>query len=504
MVFDLTGLESREWLTIAVFLTAVLVALRAAFPIGPARRRVLIVPLVTAVALIALLAVGALLRPVLLSRVLNPVPIVVSAGLAVAIFAVVDLLFGRVLRVILVVLERVGLPAPVALRTALVIVLVPVVVASSVLVWRTSWGRPAVVVKVAPTVARVETYALSGSPMDVAMMDATTGFASFGQGSIVRFELPEAAGDIRMRTVVEGLEYPRGLAIIGDRLFVAELTDLPCAPVFPLCKGGQLAKDAEDGERVILGSARGRISSYAIADEGSLTDQRTLLDGLPIGDTEHAVNDLEGGPDGQLYASVGWPNAQRFADIDATLTPHPEWMGAILRIDPESGAVEVRTRGLRNVYGLAFDDRGDLWGVDNDGPARNGWRTEELVRLDAGADQGFPDDGTFGQWSRRTSGPEWTLDAIGSAGLAWAADAAMPPGIFTGNCGRIDHLSLPDHDGTYGVVDEEGRKPIVDMVARVDGCVTSIAGVVPRTLIVGVFGYESGSLLRIRLAEADE
>lgn len=504
MVFDLTGLESREWLTIAVVLTAVMVVVRGTFPVGPAQRRSLILPLITAVALIALLAMGALLRPVLLSRVLNPVPILVTVGIAVVVFAVVDLLFGRVLRVILVVLARVGVPAPLAVRTALVFVLAPVVVASAVLVWRMSWGRAAAVQEAAPTVAVVETYELSGSPLDLAMIDETSGFASFGQGSVVRFDLPGPDGRLTTRTVAEDLEYPRGLAIIGDRLFVAELAALPCAPVFPLCKGGQLASDAEEGERIILGSARGRITSFAIGADGSLSDRRTLLDGLPVADTEHAVNDIEGGPDGRLYVSIGWPNALRFAAIDATLTPHPEWMGTVLRVDPMSGAVDVHARGLRNVYGLAFDDRGDLWGVDNDGPARSGWRTEELVRLDAGADLGFPDDGTFGPWSRRTSGPQWTIDAVGSAGLAWAGDAAMPPGIFTGSCGRIDHLALPDHAGRYGVIDEEGQKPEVQEVAAVDGCVTGIAGVVPRTLIVSVFGYERGSLLRIRLAEADE
>lgn len=504
MVFDLTGLESREWLTIAVFLTAVMVAVRGLFPVGPAQRRVLVVPLITSVALIVLLGAAVLLRPVLLSRVLNPVPILVTTGMAVVIFAVVDLLFGRVLRIILVVLERVGVPTPVALRTALVIVLVPVVVASAGLVWRMSWGRAAVVREAAPTVAVVETYELSGSPLDLAMIDAASGFASFGQGSIIRFAMPGADGRLETRTVADDLEYPRGLAIIGDRLFVAELAELPCGPVFPLCKGSQLANDDEEGERIILGSARGRITSFAIGADGSLSDRRTLIDGLPVADTEHAVNDLEGGPDGRLYVSIGWPNALRFAAIDATLTPHPEWMGSILRVDPASGAVEVHARGLRNVYGLAFDDRGGLWGVDNDGPARNGWRTEELVRLDAGTDQGFPDDGTFGPWSRRTSGPLWTLDAIGSAGLAWAGDAAMPPGIFTGSCGRLDYLALPDHAGRYGVVNEEGQKPVVEEVATADGCITGIAAVVPKTLIVSVFGYERGSLLRIRLAEADE
>lgn len=504
LVFELTGLDSREWLTIAVLLTAVMVAIRGAFPVGPARRRLPVLPTATAVVLVAVLVVGALLRPVLLSRVLNPVPILVTFGMAVAIFAFVDLLFGRVLRLILIVLERVGIPAPAAMRTALAVILVPVVVASGGLVWRMSWGRADVVREAASTVAAIETYELSGSPLDLAMIDDTSGFASFGQGSIVRFDLPEANGRLETRTVADDLEYPRGLAIVGDRLFVAELAALPCAPAFPLCKGGQLATDLEDGERIILGSARGRITSFAIGADDSLSDRRTLLDGLPVADTEHAVNDLEGGPDGRLYVSIGWPNFMRFAAIDATLTPHPEWMGSVLAVDPASGAVEVHARGLRNVYGLAFDDRGGLWGVDNDGPARNGWRTEELLRLDAGTDHGFPDDGTFGPWSRRTSGPSWTFDAIGSAGLAWAGDAALPPGIFTGSCGRIDYLALPDRAGRFGVTNDEGQKPEVQEVAAVDGCVSSIAGVVPGTLVLSVFGYERGSILRIRFAAGDE
>lgn len=502
MVLDITGLESREWLTLAVLAMAVMLAIRGSLE-GGAGRLARLMPLVAAVAMVAALLTFSLLGTALVSRVLSPLPLAILTGVAVVAFALADLLFSRVLPLLRVILVRFRVPSARAVVAALAIALVPIVVASAGLAWRISWGRPSAVAEAGATVEAVETFELLGSPLGLAMVDARTGYVTFGRGTIQRFTLPEdAAGDLVIRPAVEGLEFPRGIAIVGDRLFVVELGSLPCQPAFPICGGRQLAQDVADGERTILRSARGRITSFAIAADGSLSDRRVLLDDLPVADSEHAVNGLAVGPDGDLYVSVGWPNALRFEAFDTSLTPHPEWMGTILRVDPDSGDVRVHARGFRNIYGIAFDDRGGLWGVDNDGPARNGWRSEELLHIRPDTHYGFPDDGTYGPWSVRQDGPVWTLSVVGSAGFAWADEAALGPGVFTGSCGRLDYLALVDADGRYGVINQEGPKPHVEEVVAADGCVTDIVGVAPRTLVASVFGFERGTLLRIRFADA--
>jgi len=503
MVLDITGLESREWLTLAVFAMAVMLAIRGAFATDDGTGRAWLLPLIAAVAMVGTLIAFSLLRPTLVSRILSPVPLGVLAGAGVVAFALADLLFGRVVPLIKSVLQRLHVPSRTAVHLAMVFALVPIVVASAGLSWRISWGRPSVVSEFGTAAEAVETFELPGSPLGLAMVDQRTGYVTFGRGTIQRFTLPEdAEGQLAIEPVAEGLEFPRGIAIIEDRLFAVELGGLPCTPAFPICGGRQLDQDIKEGERTILRSARGRITSFAIGADGGLSDRRTLLDGLPVADSEHAVNGLAVSPDGDLYVSIGWPNALRFESLDTTATPHPDWMGAILRIDPDTGDAQVYARGFRNVYGIAFDDRGGLWGVDNDGPARNGWRSEELLQIDPGADYGFPDDGSFGPWTVRDQGPVWTLSVVGSAGFAWADEASMGPGVFTGSCGRLDHLSLVDVDGRYGVINVEGPKPRVEEVAAADGCVTDIVGVGPRVLIASVFGFERGTLLRIRFAEA--
>lgn len=503
MVLEITGLESREWLTLAVLAVAVILAVRGSLD-GGGGRLARLLPLLAGISMVAMLLVFSLLGTALVSRVLSPLPLAILAGLAVVALALADLLYARILPLLRAFLVRLRVPSGRAALAALAIVLVPIIVASAGLAWRISWGRPSADAEVGATVEAVETFELPGSPLGLAMIDARTGYVSFGGGTIQRFTLPaDEAGDLVIDPVVDGLEFPRGIAIVGDRLYVVELGSLPCRPAFPICGGRQLAQDVAEGERTILRSTRGRITSFAMAADGSLGDRRTLLDDLPVADSEHAVNGLAVSADGDLYVSVGWPNALRFESIDTSLTPHPEWMGTILRVDPDSGDVQVHARGFRNVFGIAFDDRGGLWGVDNDGPARNGWRTEELLHIRPDTHYGFPDDGTYGPWSGREDGPVWTLSAIGSAGFAWADEAALGPGVFTGSCGRLDYLALVDVDGRYGVVNQEGAKPRVEEVASAGGCVTDIAGVAPRTLVASVFGFERGTLLRIRFAEAE-
>jgi glucose/arabinose dehydrogenase len=502
MLSAVTGLPERDWVAIAVVALALILIVRSlAVPAGDTLRHVSPVPAIAGLIMMGALPAFSLLSSDLVPRLAsNLIALVAVAALAVAAFALTDFLFLRVVPPIRTILQRLRFPRGATLHAALALALAPVVAASAFLAWRTNFATGPTAI--ASLVSEVEEFDLPGDPLGIAMISRTTGYATVGQGSVVRFELPDGTGQLRQTTVADGLEFPRGIAIANNRLYVVEVGSLPCRPAYPTCVGEQVGVTAMDGERTIVKTARGRISSYAIGAEGSLSDQRSLLRDLPVMDSLHAVNGLAFGPDHNLYLSIG--NVDALWDqpsIDQGATPHPEWLGTVLRVDPASGQAEVFARGLRNVYGLAFDDRGGLWGVDNSGRAHNDRRAEELLQIKQGRNYGYPMDGTFGVWSQRDDHPVWTIDAAGSAGIRWAGDAAMEPGVFLGSCGRLSYLRLHQVDGRWSV-----QNPDVDAVQgtpllNVSGCVTDVAALGPRTILASVFNFGGGGkLLRITLS----
>jgi hypothetical protein len=483
-----------------VALAVMLAARSLAVPAGGTRRQWHPLPAIAGLMMIASLIGFSLFPGDLALRVpSNPFALAGTAGLALVAFAVADFLFLRVLPLVQATLTKVGMPSGATLHGALALTLIPVVAATTVLAARLSFAR--VPVDVAEEIALVEQFDLPGDATGVEMVDGATGYLTLAQGAILRFELPDAGGELRHTTLAEDREFPRGITIAQGRLYVVELGSLPCKPAFPICVGRSVAPRPADGERMILETARGRISSFAIESDGGLSDEQILLGDLPVADSQHGVNGLATGPDGDVYVSIGYPDALRNEPIGEETTPHPEWLGTVVRVDPRSGEADVYARGFRNVYGLAFDDRGGLWGVDNDGPARNDWRGEELLQIKQGRDYGYPMDGTFGPWSQRDDGPVWLINHFGSAGILWAADASMPPGVFVGSCGGLSHLPLYDIDGRWSVQSSElGSVQLADLL-EVPGCITDIAAVGPRTILASVFGYGGGgSLLRITFA----
>jgi hypothetical protein len=270
-----------------------------------------------------------------------------------------------------------------------------------------------------------ETFELPGHPLDLELATDSSGYVSFGEGWIGRFELSGEANRLQIIRVADRLAYPRGLAVVGDTLYVGELGPLPCRPAFPSCKGGDVpGQSTEETEREILRTSRARILAYDILPDGALARRRVLVSGLPVANTDHGVNDIALGPDGRLYVSVG--NLDRLAATPALAPdlarPHADLLGTVISVRTDGRDLNVVVLGLRNVYGLAFDRAGRLYGGDNDGPTRSGWRREELLVLEPGADHGFPDEGTFVPQTRRNTPPLCVLDAIGSGGIAWLAD----------------------------------------------------------------------------------
>ena len=208
---------------------------------------------------------------------------------------------------------------------------------------------------------------------------------------------------------------------------------MPCAEGVLPCKGAEVGPSIAEGERRILEESNGRVSAMSI-EADALGEPEVVVDGLHFVNSDHGLNDLEAGPDGQLYLSVG--NLDTLAWYEGAPPPDGEetaLLGSVLRIDPETGDVETFATGFRNIYGLAFDEAGELWGVDNDGRGRGGLRLEELVRIEQGKDYGFPEDGSVGPYTRRTGFPTWIMPAVGSAGIN--VEDGM---VISGSCGQRD------------------------------------------------------------------
>lgn len=320
---------------------------------------------------------------------------------------------------------------------------------------------------------RERVAAEAATPMDIEWADGFA-YASVAEGRILRLTVEGDA--VVTETVAEGLAYPRGIALVGDRLYVAELGELPCQNPIPRCKGEQVGSDPIEGERRILEESAGRILAFPVED-GQVGEPSVLVDGLSFVNADHGLNDLDLGPDGMLYLSVG--NLDRLAWQDVDEPPAGELverLGTILRIDPTSGDVQVYARGLRNVFGLTFDDDGRLWGVDNDGPGRGPWRFEELLQIQEDLDYGFPEDGTVGPYERRTGFATWIMPVgAGSSGIVVNGSV-----VISGGCGMVTRVDLVSTTGD-AVIDE------VDY----GGCLTAVEPMPDGRLLLGtVLGAE--------------
>ena len=365
---------------------------------------------------------------------------------------------------------------------------------------RTASGHELSLVESTGGVAVVEDFELPDQPMDLVMRTESEGYASFGEGSIVRFLLPGSrGGELEIVPVAEGLRLPRGIAIVDDTLIVAELGSLPCRQVFP-CKGENVegASSIEEGERKILRESGGRLLAFEIRRNGNLAGRRVLLDDLPVANTDHGVNAVQTGPDGRVYVTVG--NVDRLAGTSRTQAerarPNFELLGTVLSLRPDGRDVQVVAAGIRNVYDLAFDDAGRLYGVDNDGSTGGGWRREELLQIRRGDDFGYPDDGTFGPHTRRTAPPLWVLETVGSAGVEWVRSGGEPK-LIVGSCGDVYSVNLAVAGDAAVIRDPQ---PVAHLLS-VPGCVTGIERVMDGIVAMTVFTF--GGSPRLYLVDLD-
>jgi glucose/arabinose dehydrogenase len=146
--------------------------------------------------------------------------------------------------------------------------------------------------------------------------------------------LRDADGDgtAELRTAfLENLRSPFGMALVGDRLYVANADSLVAFPY----RTGETTIDA---------------APVRVAD-------------LPAGRNHHWTKSLVANPDGsRLYVGVGSNSNIGENGLDEEID-----RAAVLEIDPGTGARRVYASGLRNPVGMAWNpESGQLWVAVNE------------------------------------------------------------------------------------------------------------------------------------------
>jgi quinoprotein glucose dehydrogenase len=109
--------------------------------------------------------------------------------------------------------------------------------------------------------------------------------------------------------------------------------------------------------------------------------------GIRVGIHGHDMHAPIWGPDGRLYFNVG-DRGYSVKTIDGV--QHEPTRGGVFRCEPDGSGLELYHKGVRNPQGMAFNDVGDLFTVDNDMGADDKSRVLFLVQ---GADSGW--DATY-------------------------------------------------------------------------------------------------------------
>ncbi len=169
---------------------------------------------------------------------------------------------------------------------------------------------------------------------------------------------------------------------------------------------------------------------------GRLGPPKPVLTGIPNGFI-HDGGRLLFAKDGTLFVSTGETGDSALAQDRGSLGGkilHVTRRGEPAPDNPEPGS-PVWTMGHRNVQGLAFDDRGQLWATEF---GRDTW--DELNRIDKARNYGWPVEEGRGDDDRyRNPYVQWRTDEASPSGLAYL-DGSLWAGALRG--GRLWQIPL--------------------------------------------------------------
>ena len=343
-------------------------------------------------------------------------------------------------------------------------------------------------------------YVLPKAPTALVFRGEYDGYIAFGEGQIARFELPrQPEGELVLETVAEEISYPHGLAILDDTLYVTEQGPFDCsdAQAAGAFAGIRCAKlpgmSVRDSQIQILESTRGGVIAFDISQDGTLQNRRSIVTDLPVSTGDHAVNGIVVGPDKRLYVAIGNLDLLVIEDdlpeiLESIERPNLDLIGTIISFEPDGSSLEPFASGLRNVYGITMDEKGRIYGVDNNGLTARDWRMEEVLQIKRGANYGYPYEGTYSVKERRTDHPIWILDGKGSSGIEWAGNLGLDPGLIVGSWDKVTYLVVDkDDEGVY--VDSRGSE---NVLLEPKGFVTIVKAAPEQRLAIGVFGLRPG------------
>lgn len=323
-------------------------------------------------------------------------------------------------------------------------------------------------------------------PTALDFTDDGVGYMVTIEGRVFRFEPPAPdAESIGFDQVAGGLRYPQGIEVVDDTLYTVDNGS---------AAGGKYGTD--EGYRVLQNSD-GEVVAFDVEPDGSLTNRRTVLSGFPVVNGDHALHQIETGPDGRLYLSVGHLGGEKYPEMfeDGSYAPseedHPnhQYLGTVVSFEPDGSDVEIVASGLRNVYDLTFDRHGNLFGANNDGMSIRSKVWESLLHITEGAYFGYPEYGTFDASPPdvEVADPLWVLDGVQSTGVETTGDIADRDGVVVGLAGKA--VFVPLERGEAGVYVPEFLRP-EPTLAEFDGAPIIVESGPESSLWIGSSGRE--------------
>jgi putative membrane-bound dehydrogenase-like protein len=160
-------------------------------------------------------------------------------------------------------------------------------------------------------------------------------------------------------------------------------------------------------------------------DDDGVADVREVVAhgfGMHIAYAGHDMHGPRLGLDGRIYWSIGDKG------VNVTSKEGKHWFypheGAVMRIEPDGSGFEVFAHGLRNIQEIAFDDFGNMFGVDNDADMPG--EKERFVYITEQSDSGWR---CSHQYMKEQS--RWMREGIWQAPTATVAAGVSTPKAST-------------------------------------------------------------------------